>query len=458
MTYLTAGEIKAWQPLSPRRDDQTPLESARVRMEKAGQWEPWQVVGRRMAIGCVALEITQRCNLDCDYCYLSESSEALKDIPLEEVLRRIDMIYDHYGPNTDVQVTGGDPTLRQREELVAIVQYIKQKGMRSSLFTNGIRATRDLLSELSDAGLEDVAFHVDMTQQREGYDCEIALNEIRQEYLERARGLPLSVLFNTTVYPGNFNEIPELVKFFVKNADVVRLCALQVGADTGRGTIRERAALSPATVQAQIEAGLGTRLEFGACSAGHALCNRYAYGLVIDGKVFDFFNDPDFVQEILMQSAHIAFDRADKRRTLERMTEFLLTHPQILAGFVSRAAKAAWAMRRELFAARGRVGKLSFHIHNFMDACHLERERAEACSFMVMTPDGPLSMCVHNAKRDDYLLVPVMTRRNQEVVFWNPATGKFQNNKPENIEVVLTRKNARGRAKTALQSALLKEG
>ena len=247
------------------------------------------------------------------------------------------------------------------------------------------------------------------------------------------------------------------MKFFVKNSDVVRLCSIQVGANIGRGTVHERLAVNPATVQTQVEAGLRTRLEFGACSAGHSQCNRYAYGLVIDGKVHDFFNDPDFVQEILMESAHITFDRTNQRRTLERMTEFLLTHPKILAGFVSRAARAAWTMRRELVAARGKVGKLSFHIHNFMDACHLDRERAEACSFTVMTPTGPLSMCVHNAKRDDYLLVPAEVKRNQQIVFWNPVTGKFQNHKPEKIEVEITRKNARGRAKTAPHFAALTE-
>ena len=34
------------------------------------------------------------------------------------------------------------------EELVAIVRRIREKGMRPSLFTNGIKATRDLLQEL----------------------------------------------------------------------------------------------------------------------------------------------------------------------------------------------------------------------------------------------------------------------------------------------------------------------
>ena len=184
-TLLSGAQIKAWKPYALPVDGLSPLERTRRRMEDANQWAPWQMIGRRMAIGCVALEITQRCNLDCSYCYLSESSEALKDIPIEEVFRRIDMIHAHYGANTDVQITGGDPTLRQGDELIAIVAYIRQKGMRSSLFTNGVKATREMLERLCAAGLEDVAFHVDMTQERKGYVSEQELNAVREEYIER---------------------------------------------------------------------------------------------------------------------------------------------------------------------------------------------------------------------------------------------------------------------------------
>src|SRR5260221_5081576 len=106
-------------------------------MQETGQWDLAQFVGRRTAVGCVALEITQRCNLDCSACYLSEHSEAVKDLPLDEIFRRIDMIRDAYGPNVDDQVTGGDPTLRKRDELAAIVRRIHQLGMRPALFTNG---------------------------------------------------------------------------------------------------------------------------------------------------------------------------------------------------------------------------------------------------------------------------------------------------------------------------------
>ena len=48
------------------------------------------------------------------------------------------------------------------------MRRLASRGLRASLFTNGIKATRDLLSELAEAGLTDVAFHVDTTQRRAG--------------------------------------------------------------------------------------------------------------------------------------------------------------------------------------------------------------------------------------------------------------------------------------------------
>ncbi|MGH8595315.1 MAG: radical SAM protein, partial [Gammaproteobacteria bacterium] len=136
---LSPEEIRQWQA-DGLHGDEAPLDRARRRVEEAGQWGPWQALGRRFAIGCVALEITQRCNLDCTFCYLSESSQALHDIPLTEVFRRIDLIHAHFGAHTDVQITGGEPTLRARADLIAIVRYLRANNLRASLLTNGIKA------------------------------------------------------------------------------------------------------------------------------------------------------------------------------------------------------------------------------------------------------------------------------------------------------------------------------
>lgn len=445
--HLSAREVEAWAPYPMPPAGMPPIDIARERMRRNGQWQPWQMLGRRFSIGCVALEITQRCNLDCTYCYLSESSEALKDIPLEEVFRRIDMIVQWYGPGTDVQVTGGEPTLRKREELVAIVRRIKARGMRASLFTNGIKASRALLAELVAAGLDDVAFHVDTTQQRDGFKSEADLNRLREEYIARVSGLPLSVFFNTTVHAGNAAQVPALARFFVRHHRAVRLASFQVGAETGRGIASQTGALNGARVRALLSEGIDSALDFSAASAGHADCNGYAFALVIGEQAFDFFADPAFTQSVLSASASVRVDRARVGHSVLRIGGFLARHPAVAFGVLRRVLPFAWRHARALLAARGRVGKISFFVHDFMDASQLDRARCDACAFMVMTPEGPLSMCVHNAKRDQYLLVPARVESRGVVRFFDPSNGRFLERPPNRVAAVLTRKNSRGRAR-----------
>ncbi len=450
MGFLSAEAIRDWQPY-PADFSQSPLQRARERVSRANSWTPGQSLGRYFGIGCVSLEITQRCNLDCTACYLSESSEALKDIPLEEVFRRIDLIHAHYGDKADVQVSGGDPTLRKRDELVAIVKYISDKRMRPSLFTNGILASREMLAELAAVGLMDVAFHVDMTQERKGYGNEHELNQLRDEYIGRARGLPLNVIFNTTVFPGNLHEVADLVRFFKSRSEQVHFISFQLQADTGRGVLSERGdSINPANVTTRIREGAGVALAYDTLGVGHADCNRYTQALVVNDRAFDLLDEPVFVRDTLGALAHLSWDRGKPLQALKTLAGWALENPQRLPRIAGWFVRKAWKMKADLWRARGRIGRLSIFIHNFMDAKQLEAERCEACSFMVMTPEGPMSMCVHNAKRDQYLLVPAQVKKEGVIKFWNPATGQLQDRRPEKIEVRLTRKNTRGRAKEAL--------
>ena len=433
------------------RQEPVPIVQARKRMREGGLWNDGQHLGRRFAIGCVALEITQRCNLDCTLCYLSESSEALEDVPLTELFRRIDAIREQYGPGTDVQITGGEPTLRNREELLAIVRHARDAGLRPALFTNGKLATRELLVELCAAGLVDVAVHVDMTQLRPGYVSESGLNALRAEYIERARGLPLAVYFNTTAFDGNFHELSALVRFFVANADVVRLASFQLQADTGRGVLGARGQqINPGTVAAQIRLGAGASVGFDAFNIGHPDCNRYAMTLVTNGRVYDLLDDTVFVRRVLAATAAVIFPRGNARAAIVALLRSLLRHRALFATGCVWLARGLWRMRRDLVAARGKVHKLSFFIHNFMDAQALDQDRVDACSFMVATSSGPVSMCLHNAARDNYLMAPV---RIAQVGWWDPLTGSMRDTPPTPGSVRLTRKTARGKARLRKEAA-----
>lgn len=372
-----------------------------------------QVLGRLQTIGCVAVEITQKCNLDCTLCYLSEHSQQVADIPIEEVYRRLDDVVTHYGPGTHVQITGGDPTLRKHKELIQIIRYADQLGLYPALFTNGIAASRKLLTQLANAGLRDVAFHVDSTQRRENGRSEVELNSVREEYLNRTKGLGLMVIFNTTVHKGNFHELPALAKFFRERAAQIGLASFQLQADTGRGEWRDRATvINQQTVQQQIEAGSSADLPWEAVQVGHSECHNYLPTIVINGTVYPLALEKDFFAEFMRDFRTVSWDRQKSTWFVARsFLNSLARQPRWWPKLLGYGLKLVKPMLKDLIVARGRVEKLTFFVQNFMDAQELQQDRVDACSFMVMTAEGPISMCQHNAKRDDYILRPLDIQR-----------------------------------------------
>ena len=411
------------------------IDAAKKRMH--GVFSPTQLIGRTLATGCAAVEITQRCNLDCSLCYLSEHSESVADIPIEEVFRRLDDIRAQYGAKCNVQITGGDPTLRKHDELIEIVKYARDLGLYPSLFTNGIAASRKLLKALAAAGLCDVAFHVDTTQKREGYTTEAELNTLRDDYLARARGLGLMVIFNTTIHRGNFDQVEDLVHYFLSRARQVGFASFQLQAETGRGEWKSRdEIISLATVRQRIEraANPGAQTKniqirafpWELVRIGHPHCHSYLPTAVINGKAYPLVTDEKIFTEFLKAFDGQHLDRRDGVVSVFRhYAAKLIKRPKLLLSLIRYGLQFSWHARRDLTASFGRVHKLSFFVQNFMDAKALDQDRIDACSFMVMTHKGPVSMCEHNAHRDDYILSPItIHRRNGEQLQYLPPQNK----------------------------------
>ena len=397
------------------------LENTRKRMGQLFKGN--QILGRKGTIGCVSLEITQRCNLDCSLCYLSESSALVTDMPIEELYRRLDEIINIYGPGTNVQISGGDPTLRDRGELLAIVRYARKIGLHPALFTNGKKCSRELLEELSEAGLSDVAFHVDLTQNLKGYETEADLNKLRSELIERARGLPLLVIFNTTVHESNFKEIPAVVEFFIKNSDVVGMASFQLQADTGRGVLHQRPELiSLETVQKKVSQGAGNLLPWDTILIGHPKCHTYVPTLAVNGKAFGIIDDSLIFSDFLRDFSHVTHDRREGPTKIAwTYLKKCIQHPQWILRALTYFLPRIWKIRKDIIAGKGRTNKISFFIQNFMDKDNLDSERIDACSFMVMTKEGPVSMCKHNANRDDYILQPIQSADGEKTFYPLPS-------------------------------------
>lgn len=387
---------------------------------------PTQAIGRRYAIGCVAVEITQRCNLDCTLCYLSESSEKVKDIPLELVFERLRRVRETYGDGTSVQITGGDPTLRERSELVAIVREAARLGLEPALMTNGIKLTRDLAKELKGAGLNDVAIHVDLTQERKGYATEEDLHAVRREYVERVRGLGLHVIFNTTVYDGNVKEIPSLIRFFKENADVVNFASFQIQAETGRGVLKDKSeAITLEGVRRRLAEACDADLTWDNIRVGHPDCNSIAFTLVANDRVLNLNSDPDLYAELIAKTTDLKFSRIDAFGTASRVALWALGKPRLLWLGAKNLARFVARNFRALSAASWKPKKLTLVIHNFMDAAALLPERVANCSFMVATDKGFVSMCAHNAARETFIRRPLAVETESGRQMWDPLTGQI---------------------------------
>ena len=116
-------------------------------------------------------------------------------------------------------------------------------------------------------------------------------------------------------------------------------------------------------------------------------------------------------------------DRAHPAKAIYAILKWLITTPSITLAGLGFIAKKTWRMKGALLRGRAKPTKLTFFIQNFMDASTLEKDRVHACSFMVMTGNGPISMCLHNAKRDEFILAPIALTAEPGKT-WDPLTGK----------------------------------
>jgi hypothetical protein len=165
------------------------------------------------------LEVTDVCNLHCRGCYRQrlEGHKSLDQIK-EEIL-----FLKRWRNCDNISISGGEALLHP--QIVEIVDFVARNGMKPFILSNGMALNRDLLRDLKKANLVGVGFHVDSLQNRPGWQGkdEIALCELRQQLAEMAAevgGLPPAG-FGITVYRENFDYIPDLLNWTLKNRKIV---------------------------------------------------------------------------------------------------------------------------------------------------------------------------------------------------------------------------------------------
>lgn len=94
-----------------------------------------------------AWEITNRCNLNCSYCFVTQNSS--RELDTDECKEIIDLL--KIRGTRILSFTGGEPTLRK--DLACLLEYAKEKGLITLLNTNGLIFDETLLDHLDSISL-----------------------------------------------------------------------------------------------------------------------------------------------------------------------------------------------------------------------------------------------------------------------------------------------------------------
>ncbi len=164
------------------------------------------------------LEITDICNIYCEGCYRQRLTghKSLAEVK-EEIL-----FFKKWRNPDNVSIAGGEPLIHP--QIVDIVAFIAENGIKPIILTNAVALKPELLRDLKAAGLAGFTLHIDSHQNRPRWKgkSENDLNELRQHYADMvaAEG-GIYVIFNSTVYPSTFHEIPDVVRWGQANIDRV---------------------------------------------------------------------------------------------------------------------------------------------------------------------------------------------------------------------------------------------
>ncbi len=164
------------------------------------------------------VEVTDECDLSCPGCY-RQKLEGHR--PLEEVKRDILTLSEM--TNCDrIAVAGGEPLIYP--QIVEVVNFISENGIKAALVTNGEKLTRELAVELKKAGLVQYYIHVDSGMKRPGWEDknEIELNELRQYFADLVWDVGgVQCGFNTTVFRSTLQQLPGIIEWCQRNIQKV---------------------------------------------------------------------------------------------------------------------------------------------------------------------------------------------------------------------------------------------
>ena len=322
---------------------------------------------------CALLEVTNRCNLRCRYCFANGGSEDC-DPSVQELKDAILDIVRLCGQPL-LQFSGGEPTLRN--DLPELIRFAKEAGCSyTQVNTNGIRLAKDpdYARQLAEAGLDIVFLQFDGTRD-EIYEAlrGVPLLETKLEAIRVCAEQKLGVTLVPTVVSGvNNDNLGEIISLAVSLAPCVRGIHFQPVSFFGRYpeapgeydryTLDRLMADIGEQAQLPIESFMPSRCD-------HPLCGFHA----------SFLIEPDGRLKPLSSITHSSHRRGCEKDNREYVARHWRRAPEepVPPGSFSDE------MNFDTFLYRLRHNSLTLSAMAFQDAMNLNIERLHRCSLHV---------------------------------------------------------------------------
>lgn len=166
-------------------------------------------------LSLLAINLTRRCNLACDHCYLD--ADTLKhgsplELTTDEVCRLLDDVV-LCGDGPMVVLTGGEPLMRP--DLEEIIAYGAGLNLAMVVGTNGIMLTEQRVRALKDAGVLGLGISVDSRdpEYHDEFRGRSGAWAKTMAGLAACRRNDVSFQIHFSIFESNAHELPAMIEF-----------------------------------------------------------------------------------------------------------------------------------------------------------------------------------------------------------------------------------------------------
>jgi hypothetical protein len=348
--------------------------------------------GHRQQSCTVLLEVTDRCNLACPFCFAAADLKAKPDPTLDVIKKLYRTALHKCGPHNIVQLSGGEPTLR--DDLPAIIAMGRDLGFSFiQVNSNGVRlaADREYAGELRRAGLFSVFLQFDGTEDRIYRAIRgRSLLEDKLRAIEHCAAHGLGVVLVPTLVRGvNTENVGAILNLALELAPSVRGVHFQpasyFGRHPGPPASGDRFTLSELmqTIEEQT-GGLMKRENFRPPGCEHPLCSFHGNFLRLSGGG---------LQPLTQNASECSGGYEPENMGTGRAVSFVAR--QWAAPDSSSCCCETNSL--DAFLENHRTNTFAVSAMAFQDVWNLDLERVQECCIHVAAPDGRMiPFCLYN--------------------------------------------------------------